>query len=118
MVGWTSTQRRFRPNWEVELILPISFDSLLDPGNYGTCIFLEDEEGFQPWGEGARSFPCFIHKWNGKQEVLWGATYRIVMSFLKLLYHFEPPPMQDRPVIRGSLSQSYLTGKSRNDSSC
>ncbi len=42
-----------------------------------------------------KEFPCFLHHGNGTTEVLWGATYRITMVFLKLVFGFTPPDPGD-----------------------
>jgi len=115
LVGWMCYRAGFRLNWEVERVVPVSFDSLLEPMNYGVYIFDERGEGFEPWGQGPAAFPCFLHENNQGTEILWGATYRIVMSFLKRLYDFDPPPMEGRRIVKGRLSRNYLTGKTEDE---
>ena len=113
MVGWMRFNGRFRINWEVEKIVPVPLADFLKSERYAGCFF-EPEDGvdndvtLRPDAQ-----PCFIYEDDGGREVLWGATYRIVMSFLSLVYGFEPPALEDRPVVRRTLSRAYLTGESR-----
>jgi len=40
--------------------------------------------------------------------VLWGATFRIVMSFLETVFGFSAPSMDSLPVISKTLDERYL----------
>jgi 8-oxo-dGTP pyrophosphatase MutT (NUDIX family) len=105
MVGWIAHQKSFFPNWEVERIVPVPLGHLLDPEKYA-CYRL------QMGLRGAEDFPCFRHfDQTGKEELLWGATYRIVTVFLELIFGFRPPPMKTLPVVYGALDQNYLQGR-------
>jgi len=42
--------------------------------------------------------------------VLWGATFRIVMSFLETVFGFSAPSMDSLPVITNTLNERYLNG--------
>jgi hypothetical protein len=107
MVGWIGGQKRFFPNWEVEKIVSVPLRTLLQERNYA-CYRLRMESN--PGTEGrAQDFPCFVHRDEGTREHLWGATYRIVMDFLEIVYGFRPPPIESLPVIRGSLHKNYLS---------
>ncbi|SFM76014.1 NUDIX hydrolase [Thermodesulforhabdus norvegica] len=55
-------------------------------------------------------FPCFLYQDGVSVEILWGATYRIVMTFLKVFWGFAPPELESRPVVPGTFSKNYLTG--------
>ncbi len=87
MVGWTDRQQRFFPNWEVDKIVRIPIDALLTPDHYGRYRF--------GYGKGAervvKDYPCFTHHSGRETELLWGATYRIVMTFLEMVFGFAPP---------------------------
>jgi hypothetical protein len=104
MVGWIVRQRRFLLNWEVDRIVYIPIRNLLNPDNYA-CYRLtmalrgEDEEVAE-----TKDFPCFRHQ----TEVLWGATYRIVMVFLELVYGFKSPRLDALPTIYGYLDKRYF----------
>lgn len=110
MVAWIPRQRRFFPNWEVEKIVRIPLRNLLNRDSYA-CYRLCFELGKEnPQKEGTQDFPCFLHEDHDEREVLWGATYRIVMVFLDLIFGFRPPDSRSLPVVHGSLDESYYGG--------
>ena len=111
LVGWIPGEYRFRPNWEVERIVPIAIPSLLTPEKYALYDLRESGLDSNPSWEGGGLFPCFVLENENGREVLWGATYHIVLTFLDRVYGFEPPEPHALPVIRGRLSGSYMTGR-------
>ncbi|MFH1155941.1 MAG: hypothetical protein V1793_19205 [Pseudomonadota bacterium] len=115
MACWVSGQDRFYPNWEVERIVSIPLESLLVASNYGLYrvrMELPGKAGKQVvWID----FPCFMHREaTGKKEMLWGATFRIVMDFLSLVFDAAPPPDAGLPVFYGSLGQRYMAKTQRH----
>jgi 8-oxo-dGTP pyrophosphatase MutT (NUDIX family) len=110
MVGWITRQKRFLPNWEVEKIVRISLRDLLTPEHY-RCYRLDFgtlRANGQTWA--TQDLPCFLHRNEGEEEILWGATYFMVMVFLELVFGFNPPDIESRPVVFGALNKNYLTG--------
>jgi hypothetical protein len=111
MVAWISGRQRFHPNWEVERIVSIPLASLTDPSRYGTYrarMTLPGPGGRQVlWND----FPCFLHR-DGRQtpQMLWGATFRMTLDFLDLVFGFRPPLGGRLPVYYGSLDGHYLGG--------
>ena len=110
MAGWVNRQKRFFPNWEVEKVVFIPFRNLLNKNNY--ALFKVKIPGSDETSAGvdARIFPCYIHKENGETDLLWGATYRIVMSFLSLIFEFAQPDEKSLPTIEWQLDENYMTG--------
>jgi len=110
MVAWINRQKHFLPNWEVEKIVYIPLRKLLNPEGYA-CYRLRFEGAENRGGEGyAEDFPCFRHQSEKEREVLWGATFRIVMSFLETVFGFSAPSMDSLPVISKTLDERYLNG--------
>ncbi|MBC2712690.1 MAG: hypothetical protein HGJ94_17395 [Desulfosarcina sp.] len=112
LVGWVNRQRRFFPNWEVEKIVRIPVAALFDAGNYARYRI-----SFKTGTPGApdmphRDMPCFVHRHNGQDELLWGATYRITEQFLNTIFGYLPPSMESLPVIHRRLDRHYLEGTS------
>lgn len=112
LVGWVSRQQRFFPNWEVEKIVRIPVAALFDAGNYSRYRI-----SFKTGTPGAPDLsypdmPCFVHRHNGQDELLWGATYRITEQFLKTIFGHVPPPVESLPVIHRRLDRRYLEGVS------
>ena len=110
MVCWISRQKQFSLNWEVEKVVYIPFQNLLNPSLYARYrlnVETSRENGKYP---DIRDYPCFIHQSEDSTEVLWGATFRITMVFLEIVFGFKPPDMKSLPVLFGSLDKNYLTG--------
>lgn len=110
MVCWVPRQKRFFPNWEVEKVVFIPVINLLNPENYACYRLRIEMHHHGKENPNTMDYPCFIHGNRDKSEILWGATYRIVMVFLDLVYGFQPPDIESVPVVHGTLRDSYLTG--------
>ena len=110
MVGWIPRQRDFAPNWEVAKVIYIPLRNLLEPDHYALYrLRIQSPSGTSP-RESMEDFPCFLHGEGDEREVLWGATFRIVMTFLELVFGFIPPAPASLPVIHGSLDKNYVNG--------
>ncbi|MBI2877946.1 MAG: CoA pyrophosphatase [Candidatus Tectomicrobia bacterium] len=98
LVGWVKPGVRLQPNWEVERILYLPLEALFEERNYGlySLAIPESYQGRIGDGGARAEFPCFVHLEADCQEVLWGATYHIVMSFLKAVFGFQPPAVGSR----------------------
>ncbi|MDR3566683.1 MAG: CoA pyrophosphatase [Syntrophobacteraceae bacterium] len=110
IVAWMSGQKRFRLSREVERIVRFPLRALLDPGNYA-CYRVNVPPHLQ-WrlkGESA-DFPAFVHTVDGRAELLWGATFRIVTTFLEMIFDFEVPDLGQLPLICGRLDENYING--------
>ncbi|MFC1515475.1 hypothetical protein ACFL7E_01805 [Thermodesulfobacteriota bacterium] len=110
MVCWVPRQKRFFPNWEVEKVVFIPIINLLDPNNYARYRLRVEMPHHGKDNPSVMDYPCFIHSYGDESEILWGATYRIAMVFLDLVYGFQPPDIESVPVVHGTLRESYLTG--------
>jgi hypothetical protein len=106
MAVWVSDQKRFYPNWEVAKIVYIPLRNLFDPTKYARYhLRIQNLSA----GDILNTFPCFRYETAGEAEILWGATYRITIEFLKRVFDFEPPEMNSLPEIHGRLGKSYLS---------
>jgi len=107
MVGIIRGNVKIKPNWEVERIIRIPLSSLLIPENY--AIYKLVVKGrFQSILQSDRvEYDCFVHHEAGRQdEILWGASYEIVQSFLKAVFDFDPPTQNFRPMVHGEFYPS------------
>ncbi len=106
-VGWIKRQKRFHVNREVEKIVHIPLRELLKEDHYARYkLLFKIPRG--PVAAGAyQEFPCFRHPTASGVEVLWGATYRIVMVFLELVFGFSAPDMRDLRAVNGVIDQTY-----------
>jgi len=110
VVGWASPQS-YTPNWEVERVVSITLRNLLNPSRYGRFLPVA-ASGHKTDGHSLQhnSFPCYIHDGQRGRELLWGATYRIALKFLELVFDFNPPAGNSLPVIERQLDEAYMNG--------
>jgi 8-oxo-dGTP pyrophosphatase MutT (NUDIX family) len=100
MATWIVDQRRFRPNWEVEKLVHVPLKDLLVPDFYRRCSLVI--RGLPA------DFPCFLYQGADGEEILWGATYKMVTEFIRIVFRYEPPFIEELPVLERSLSREYL----------
>lgn len=110
MVGWVKRQKRFFTNWEVESVLYIPLKDLLNHDHYRCYRLRYDTSPEHPMCGKIQDFPCFLYQREGVREVLWGATFRIVMEFLDVVFDFTLQDLGSLPVIHGVLDRNYLRG--------
>jgi 8-oxo-dGTP pyrophosphatase MutT (NUDIX family) len=113
---WVPHQRRFKPNWEVERIMRVPLSRLLRPENYVRYHLTMAVPAGSPGPEPVREVPGF--RWHAPHgtELLWGATYRITLTFLKIAFGFAPPGIEHLPQVAGHLTESYLAGERETES--
>ena len=58
-----------------------------------------------PW-----EFPCLVYDADGEEEILWGATYMVLRSFLRIVFDQPLPSPDGRRVINRPLISTYLSG--------
>jgi hypothetical protein len=110
MVCWINRQKRFSPNWEVEKVVYIPLQDLLNPSLYARYRLNIETSKDNENHPDIRDYPCFIQQSQHSTEILWGATFRITMVFLEIVFGFKPPDIKSLPVLSGSLDKNYLTG--------
>ncbi|MFC1886744.1 hypothetical protein ACFLZM_06790 [Thermodesulfobacteriota bacterium] len=104
MVGIVNADIQTRPNWEVERIIKIPLSDLLTPENYSVYNLAVTDRFRSVYQTDCVKFDCFVHREKGqKNEILWGASYQIVQSFLRAVFDFDPPEQHLRPVIEDEL---------------
>jgi hypothetical protein len=114
MVAWIPRQKHFTLNWEVAKIVSIPLRSLLNPANY--ALYLLDVPPRLGWRLPGRDhrFPCFLYSSRENREMLWGVTFRIVMSLVEMVFNFTHPDITDLPVVHGVLEECYVQGRHGN----
>lgn len=109
LVGWVPQGQTLVPNWEVERIVHLPLRRLLEGRHYARYRLTFDTR--QGVSHRKEDFPCFIHNGRGGEEILWGATFRIAMDFLRLVFGFQRPDSgEEAPVIHRRLDDVYLNG--------
>jgi 8-oxo-dGTP pyrophosphatase MutT (NUDIX family) len=103
-------------SWEVDKIVSIPLGKFFDPANFAVYS-LEVPENIttqgipNPW-----EFPCLVHKENGGEEILWGATFEIIRTFFKIVFDFSFPIPDKRKVVRRPLPLNYFSGREESPS--
>ena len=111
LAAWVPHQQRFKPNREVERILRVPLRSLLSPENYVRYQLTMAAPAGSPGPAPVRDVPGFRWRAAHGTELLWGATYRITMTFLKIAFGFAPPEIAHLPRVTGCLTEGYLAGE-------
>jgi 8-oxo-dGTP pyrophosphatase MutT (NUDIX family) len=110
LTGYVRKDWKPKLNWEVEKILELPLRNFFDEDRYA-LFTIETDYKLRDNISGIRHFPCFIVKdHNGDEDILWGATFSIVMSFLKIVLDFEIPELDGNRTLSKVLSTEYLTG--------
>ena len=105
IVGAVKAPLSLKPNWEVAKILQIPLHSFFQEENYGVYRLKVGNPIFKDIIQADTiDYPCLIYQEPAQPtEILWGATYSIIMSFLDTVFGFHPPELDTRPVIEGEL---------------
>lgn len=111
MAGWIRNQHRFVPSWEVEKIVAIPLRSLLNPIHYANYRIYVPPAVEKKLNRTVQDMPCFLHRCQDHTEILWGATYRIVMQFLELVFGFSPPDPETLPMVPGIMDENYICSR-------
>ena len=108
LVGFVENPETPRPNREVEKIVEIPLSSFYREDLFGCYrIDASDSTGYR-----SLQYPCLIHRdSDGAEEVLWGATFHIIIRFLEIVMDYRLPEWRDGRVIARSLHPAYLTGR-------
>jgi hypothetical protein len=110
-VGWVLWKQRFVPSREVDKIVRIPLSSLLKPAYYA-CYRLHVPPHLEKrFNRSTQDMPCFLHQDGDRVEILWGATYKIVIHFLEVVFGFKPPELSSLPLVLGVLDERYLFGR-------
>jgi len=78
------------PNPEVDKIIEIPLTSFFREDSYGRYMIQATDTLSTP-DQGPWEFPCLIHEDEDGEEILWGATFYIIMNFCGLFLIFSFP---------------------------
>ena len=107
VAGFVENQGLLRPNREVEKIVEIPLASFYQEERFG-CYQIE---AGAPDGKKPLQYPCLIHHDpDVGEELLWGATFNIIVQFLEIVLNYRLPEWKQGPVIIRRLKPDYLTG--------
>jgi 8-oxo-dGTP pyrophosphatase MutT (NUDIX family) len=111
MVGRVKHGWKPKLSWEVERIISIPLEDFFRPSSYALCSWEVPEKLIAKGISNSWEFPCLIHKENGEEEILWGATYNVIQTFFKIVFDFSFPAPDKKRVVRKPLASNYFSGR-------
>ncbi|MCX7982264.1 MAG: CoA pyrophosphatase [Syntrophales bacterium] len=106
VVGWATHPWKAKPSREVEKILKVPLTTFFETSNY--THFLVTSQGDQAY---RLELPAFvILDEEGQKEILWGATFNIIMKFLQVVFGFSLPAIPENAIFHRVLTQEYMKG--------
>jgi 8-oxo-dGTP pyrophosphatase MutT (NUDIX family) len=111
LVGFVNGGLSFRPGYEVERIVDIPVRIFFQQENYGTLTTVRDNDPHRSVNS-AETLPCLRYRDpEGRENILWGATFLVVASFLKIVFDFQIPKGQPGLTFNKILDARYLSGE-------
>jgi hypothetical protein len=109
LVCLTPKPFEFKLSSEVEKVLEIPVSAFFEISNYA-LLKIETPPGYvRP--DHNNLFPCLlIHDEMGNEQILWGATFNIIMNFLGIIAGESLPVPSSSKIIKKALSINYITG--------
>jgi hypothetical protein len=102
-----------RPNLEVDKAIEIPLAQFFDANNYA-WFTISSAYTTGATAEERGGFPCFVYRdGDSREEILWGATFKIIMNFIKIVFDFPMPAIQTDKQYSRVLSVEYTTGQPR-----
>ena len=99
---------KFELSAEVEKIIEIPVSTFFNSSKYA---LLDVEMPFSSIISN-RQFPCLtLTVDEGEQEILWGATFNIIMNFLRIISNEDLPIPSSCETIKKILSKNYISRK-------
>lgn len=108
VAGFVENPGLLHPNREVEKIVEIPLSSFYQKEHFACYQMVAGD----PDAKKPLQYPCLIHHDpDGGEELLWGATFNIIVQFLGIVLNYRLPEWKNGPVIMRSLKPDYLTGR-------
>lgn len=92
MAGFLRRPASLKTSHEIEKNVLLPMASLFSTNRYGTYSLILTGKFKELAGTDTWDAPCFaVKQKNGPDEILWGATFMILMSFMNTVFGFKPP---------------------------
>ena len=113
VVGRIRKSWKEKLNWEVERIIRVPLRMFLDTDNYAMYsqilpLTLREMAGMDRW-----ELPCLVIRDEGGEEILWGATFRILLYFVETVMDLPIEKINPQRRIERDLPTDYFTGRAR-----
>ena len=113
VVGRTTGRWQARPNWEVEKVVRVPIRSFFDPANYALVDLIVPPPLNRNNDLGWSALPCMVVEDSNHKEILWGATFNIIIEFLRIVLDLPLELLDTQNKVEKDLPVHYFTGKSR-----
>ena len=113
VVGLIKDRWSIKPNWEVEKVITVPVRAFFDSTNYVRYLLGMPVNPGEIGNSGGYDAPAFVVPDSGDEDILWGATYSIVMDFFKLALGMPISNFQGSRIVERALPIHYYTGKKR-----
>jgi 8-oxo-dGTP pyrophosphatase MutT (NUDIX family) len=111
LVGYVKQDWHFRSNSEVDRIVEIPLHSFFQEENYAVYR-IELAGSLASEGNQPQDFPCLIYRDDkGHEDILWGATFYIIINFLHIVLDFGLPAFSAKRIVKKVINRDYLTGE-------
>ena len=97
-------------SWEVEKIVSVPLQAFFLPENYALYSLEVPEKLISQGVPNPWEFPCLVYEEEGVEEILWGATYTIIRSFLQTVFDRPLPSPDGGRLIHRPLVSNYFSG--------
>ena len=112
LAGFVERPGSLHLNREVEKIVEIPLASFYREDLIGCYTFSLPgpiDSGVQK----SFQYPCLIHREaDGGEEILWGATFHILIQFLGIVMDYRLPDWEKGQVVQRTLRSEYIAGRS------
>lgn len=112
LVGRIQGTWKPRPNWEVEKILRVPLRHFFASENYALCRFCIPSSAGENTNTDLWEMPCLLIEDGGREEVLWGATFRILVRFIERVFGIPVASIQPARRVTRNLPAHYFSGRS------
>lgn len=110
VVGLVKEPFKYQLNPEVEKVLEIPLTSFFQSSSYATVEIESDLGSSDPRYN--MHFPCLpLPDDHGSHDILWGATFCIITTFLQIVSGRTFPPSSPSRIIKKTLSPHYASGR-------
>ncbi len=102
-VCFIGKKSRYQMNEEVERLVRIPLAAFFNPDNYYRLLVQSAHSNVH-----RECFPCLLFKDKRNEEhILWGATFFLMMNFLRIVYRYEVPAIPKDRFLNKTLSPGY-----------
>lgn len=108
VAGLMKISSSLRPNAEVEKVVSIPVSAFFNAENYANFV-IEPPLPERQNHDYPQDYPCLVYRdTDGSQEILWGATFNIIMEFLRLTFDLRQPDLTGKKTVKKALRHDYM----------